>query len=68
MVWFTTILSLLSYAAVLTMYLLDGNPLVGIHKHLIFCVALLVSGFVVAYQVNRVRTLSRYYERRPFPY
>jgi serine/threonine protein kinase len=68
MVWFTTLLSLLSYAAVLTLFLLDGNPLVGIHKHLIVAVTLLVTGFVVAYQVNRVRALSRYYERRPFPY
>jgi serine/threonine-protein kinase len=67
LVWFTTILSLLSYAAVLTMYRLDDGQLVGIHKHLIVGVALLATGFVVAYQVNRVRALSRYYERRPFP-
>jgi eukaryotic-like serine/threonine-protein kinase len=68
MVWFTTFMALLSYAAVLTLYLLDDKPLAGIHKHLIFGVALLVTGFVVAYQVNRVRALSRYYERRPFHY
>jgi serine/threonine-protein kinase len=68
MVWFTTILSLLSYGVVLALYLLDGHPLAGVHKHLIFVVALLVTGSVVAYQVNRVRALSRYYERRPLPY
>ena len=34
------------------------------HHRLIFLVALLVLGFVVAYQVHRIRALSRYYERR----
>ena len=35
--------------------------------HGIFLVTLGVIGFVVAYQVRRVRALSRYYEGRPLP-
>jgi hypothetical protein len=37
------------------------------HWHLMFLAALVLVGFVVAYQVHRVRALSRYYERRPLP-
>ena len=37
------------------------------HWHLMFLAALVIVGFVVAYQVHRVRALSRYYERRPLP-
>ena len=48
-------------------YLADGGRINGPHRHLIFVVGLLVLGSMVAYQVNRVRALSRYYERRPLP-
>jgi hypothetical protein len=34
------------------------------HRHVIFLVSLAVLGFVMAYQVQRVRALSRYYEGR----
>jgi serine/threonine-protein kinase len=37
------------------------------HYHIIFMVALAVLGFIVAYQVQRMRVLSRYYEHRPLP-
>ncbi|MBI5396696.1 MAG: serine/threonine protein kinase [Verrucomicrobia bacterium] len=37
------------------------------HWHLMFLATLVLVGFVVAYQVHRVRALSRYYERRPLP-
>ena len=45
----------------------SGGHINGPHRHLIFVVGLVVLGSVVAYQVNRVRALSRYYERRPLP-
>jgi serine/threonine-protein kinase len=67
LVWFVTILSELSYAAVLSMFLLDGNEMEGPHRHVIFAVGIFVLGSMVAYQINRVKALSRYYERRPLP-
>jgi serine/threonine-protein kinase len=67
LVWFVTILSLLSYAVVVVVFLLRDGEMYGIHRHLIFVVSLVVLGSVVAYQVNRVKALSRYYERRPLP-
>jgi serine/threonine-protein kinase len=65
MVWFTTILSLLSYAVFLWVSVAQGQTITAPHRHFICAVALLVAGCVVAYQVNRVRALSRYYDRRP---
>jgi eukaryotic-like serine/threonine-protein kinase len=65
LVWFVTILSLLSYVVVVVVYLMDGGETTGMHHQLIFAVALVVLGGVVSYQVGRVRALSRYYERRP---
>jgi serine/threonine-protein kinase len=67
LVWFVTILSLLSYAVVLTGYLMNGGEIYGPHRQIIFAIGVLVIGSVVAYQVNRVRVLSRYYENRPLP-
>jgi serine/threonine-protein kinase len=34
------------------------------HRHFIFLIALVVLGFVMSYQVQRIRALSRYYEGR----
>jgi eukaryotic-like serine/threonine-protein kinase len=66
LVWFTTAAC---EAAYLTLIL--GSPgfpvLIRAHYHMIFMVALLVEGFVVAYQVQRIRVLNRYYENRPLP-
>jgi serine/threonine-protein kinase len=69
LVWFTTILSLLSYAGVLVAYVADHGreALHGPHMDLIFAVGLVALGYVVAYQVQRVKALSRYYEHRPLP-
>jgi Sigma-70 region 2 len=36
-------------------------------KHFMFMVGLVAMAFIVSYQVNRVRALSRYYEHRPLP-
>jgi len=65
LVWFVTLLSLLSYGVIVAVYLGDGGEIYELHHQLIFAVVLVVLGGVVAYQVNRVRALSRYYERRP---
>jgi eukaryotic-like serine/threonine-protein kinase len=67
LVWFVTLLSLLSYGVVLFIYLQDGGDINGVHTQAIFGIGLLVVGCVVAYQVNRVRALSQYYDRRPLP-
>jgi eukaryotic-like serine/threonine-protein kinase len=66
-VWFTTLLTAVAYSfLVVTKYTSEDwarNP----HYPLIFLAALVVLGFMVAYQVQRVRVLSRYYEHRPLP-
>ena len=67
LVWFVTILSLFSYAVVFAGYVMTDGKINGPHRHLTIVVGLIVLGSVVAYQVNRVRALSRYYERRPLP-
>jgi tRNA A-37 threonylcarbamoyl transferase component Bud32 len=67
LVWFVTIMSLVSYSIVLAVYVMDDGEIHGPHRQLIFVVGLLVIGSVVSYQVNRVRALGRYYERRPLP-
>jgi serine/threonine-protein kinase len=65
-VWFTTGLAAAGYGLLLLdawrQQALGGSP----HYHLIFFVGLLALGFMVTYQVQRVRALSRYYERRRF--
>ncbi len=63
-VWFTTITAALAYGLlVLTQEAREFLP----HHHVIFLVALGVLGFMVAYQVKRVRVLSQYYEHRRLP-
>ena len=64
LVWFTTCVSLLSYA-VLIPY--GHAELLRPHYPIVFGGALAVLGFIVAYQVQRVRVLSRYYESRRVP-
>jgi len=64
-VWFMTVLSLLSYGVlVIDFYCwrpeLHAAVQAGPDRHVIFGVALLVLGAVVAYLVHRVRTLSRF--------
>ncbi len=67
-VWFVTGLSLLSYGIlVIDFYAwridLHQGIYTGWDRHVIFAVALLVLGGVVAYLVDRVRTLSNFYGR-----
>lgn len=64
LVLFMTSVCLLSYAV---LFYVRGEQEGPWHYPLIFAAALAVLGFMVAYQVHRVRALSRYYEHRPLP-
>ena len=64
-VWFMTVLSLLSYGVLVIDFYwwrpeLHAGIQAGPDRHVIFGVALVVLGAVVAYLVHRVRTLSRF--------
>src|SRR5262249_54230592 len=61
LVWFTTACAGGAYAAQYVVLRLRHGAHDGLQKHVIFLVALTVLGAVVAYQVKRVRALSRYY-------
>jgi tRNA A-37 threonylcarbamoyl transferase component Bud32 len=66
-VWVTTLVLEASYAlTVIDSYHSHGRTTEP-HYHIIFMVALAVLGFIVAYQVQRMRVLSRYYEHRQLP-
>lgn len=68
LVWFNTVLAELSYAMLwVENYFNNIHQPHGAHKHLIFLIGMAVLGDIVAYQVNRVRALSRFYENRPLP-
>ncbi len=60
LVWFTTALTVISYLMLAEWSQHPQHPA-------IFLLVLTVIGFMVAYQVQRVRVLSRYYEHRPLP-
>ncbi len=67
-VWFITFLSLLSYSVlVIDFYYwrpeLHQGMYAGFDRHVIFALAMLVTGSVVAYLVEQVRTLSNFYGR-----
>jgi serine/threonine-protein kinase len=67
-VWFITFLSLLSYSVlVIDFYYwrpeLHQGMYAGFDRHVIFAAAMLVTGSVVAYLVQQVRTLSTFYGR-----
>jgi serine/threonine-protein kinase len=58
----TTVLSLLGYLALLLHAHAGSMPF---HWHVLAFVAIIVTGLTVAYLVNRVSALTRFYERRP---
>jgi serine/threonine-protein kinase len=66
-VWYTTILACLGY----TILVFAGIPTQGLsdspQHHVIVLAGLAIMGWMVAAQVERVRVLSRYYEKRPMP-
>jgi serine/threonine-protein kinase len=64
MVWATTACCFVGYLWLMLTDLSAVNPAHPFHRHFIFLVSLVVLGFVMSYQVQRVRALSRYYEGR----
>ncbi len=64
LVWFMTAACLLSYAVLLIFHPEQREPP---HYPIIFCAVLGVLGVIVAYQVYRVRVLSRYFDRQQLP-
>jgi hypothetical protein len=64
LVWFMTLATLGSYAYLLATGTAMADPP---HYPMIFAATLAVLGFVVGYQVHRIRVLTRYYEHRRLP-
>ncbi|MBT6156234.1 MAG: serine/threonine protein kinase [Planctomycetaceae bacterium] len=64
LVWFMTAACLISYAVLLIFHPEQRNPP---HYPMIFCAVLGVLGVIVAYQVYRVRVLSRFFDRQQLP-
>jgi len=63
-VWLTTMLSVFAYALLAVnqgLTEMQESP----YRNVVFASVLAASGFIVSYQVRRVRALSRYYEHRP---
>jgi serine/threonine-protein kinase len=77
MVWFTTVVCEITYGLLIFMtFVPDPREATEVlirlayfmpHYHVIFMVVLAVTGFVVAYQVQRILVLNRYYENRRLP-
>jgi serine/threonine-protein kinase len=67
LVWFTTILCVISYGLLAFAFADEALRAYPPHYHAIFLVALGSIGYVVAYQVERIRALNRYYEHRQLP-
>jgi serine/threonine-protein kinase len=71
LVWYTTVLAeacyglLIGVDAVLRRSV--ENDVAPVQQHVLLAVGLAAAGVIVAYQVRRVRALSRYYEHRPLP-
>jgi serine/threonine-protein kinase len=61
LVWFMTAVTTVSYLFLVAMGYEAEPPW---HYPIIFIVALIGTGFIVAFQVHRLRSLSRYFERR----
>jgi len=59
----TTCMSLIGYTAVLLLRTENTDPS---YYSIIFACVLVLIGFVVAYQVQRIRVLSRFYENRRY--
>jgi serine/threonine-protein kinase len=67
LVWFTAAVCMVSYTAVCLELAVRTGGVESPHHHVIFLVGLVVLAFVMAYQVRRVRALSRFYEHRKLP-
>ncbi len=67
LVWFATVLAELGYCILVLDSWLRQADTGLLHHHLIVLIGLAILGYVVAYQVQRVRVMSQYYEHRPLP-
>ena len=67
LVGFTTAMSVVAYAVLVTVDAVQNHALTNPHLHVLFMALLAVSGLIIGYQVKRVRALSQYYEHRPLP-
>jgi serine/threonine-protein kinase len=67
LVAFTTVMAALVYSALVFDNYCRGAGGGQWNWHAVFVTAVAIIGFVVAYQVRRVRALSRFYEGRPLP-
>ena len=61
----TTALAMLGYGVLLSADAARSGWQVQSSWHLLFCVAMAITGLVVAYLVHRVQTLSRFYGPKP---
>jgi eukaryotic-like serine/threonine-protein kinase len=66
-VWFSTVMAISGYALLLADLGWHDRLAAYPHNPVLFIIGLVALGFMVAYQVRRVRALSRYYEHRPLP-
>jgi serine/threonine-protein kinase len=64
LVCFTTFSILVAYAVLITIRTAEADPPL---YSLIFAAGIALLGFIIAYQVHRVRALSQYYESRRIP-
>jgi serine/threonine-protein kinase len=67
LVWCATAMAMVAYLALVVIALVHDAWGESPQHHLIILVILLILGWMVATQVQRVRALSRYYEHRPLP-
>ena len=64
LVCFTTFSTLVAYSVLITIRTVEADPPL---YSLIFALGIALLGFIIAYQVHRVRALSQYYESRRIP-
>jgi serine/threonine-protein kinase len=67
MVWYTTALAAMSYVLISMVDRPGSHGTRPLVEGSLVLLGLVAAGFVVAYQVKRVRALSSYYEHRPLP-
>ena len=67
LVWFTAGAGAASYALLLALATARHGEVKAINLHVVFLLSLVLLALVTAYQVQRVRALSKYYEHRPLP-
>lgn len=62
---FATACVCVSYGVLVMLSLFRKLPTAPVHHHILFLIGLLTIAVIISYQVQRVRALSRFYERRP---